>query len=206
MRALSILVVAFVACSKTTPETRPISPDPSTTASAATPAPTPPAPTPGPCVANKDCEWDDLCFAKACVPKTGKIMACEESVKPPGTCGCVLGKCTLRRDDPTTGAKKTGCTIADQCAFDPKTGGCDKGEGPRSIDEGGFCTCTAGTCTPGFVDRVACATSADCSWLEEPLRPVSSKKVPRPAGKPCAGYSRSAECRDGSCQIAVWKC
>ncbi len=206
MNPRALVLVFVVGCSKPTPDARPIGPDPSGTSSSSAPAPSLPPPVPGPCVANKDCEWDDHCFAKACVPRTGKVFACEESAKPPGTCGCVLGKCTLRRADPATGAKKTGCTTADQCAFDPKTGACDKGEGPRSVDEGGFCTCTAGTCTPGFADLVACTSSADCSWLDEPLRPVSSKKVPRPTGKPCAGYSKSAECRDGVCKIAVWKC
>lgn len=208
---LCALTVALAACSRPSPDAHPpIAPDPATPKPAPAPAPTasvvPSSPKQG-CSTDTDCAWDDPCVPTACMPATGApFVGCDESTKPPGTCGCVLGACTLRRADPKTGAAKTGCSSSAQCAFEPKTGSCSAGSGPNHVDEGGFCTCDSGTCTPGFVDRTPCKTSAECSWLDDPLRPVPASKVPRPAGKPCSGYARSAECRDGACVTTVWKC
>lgn len=208
-RSLSALVL-LAACNRPTTETPAIRAEPSASTSAsASSAPTPvvtAAPSAGPCAKDADCRFDDPCMPAACVLGAAKPATCEESAPRPGTCACVEGVCALRRKVAATGAKKTGCTTGRACVFVPATGSCAEGAGPPTVEAGGACACVAGTCTPEWVEPVPCTSSADCSWRDDPHRPVSSKVVPRPTGKPCAGYSRSAECRDGLCRVAVWKC
>ncbi len=218
-RAFAGLLLTLAACNRPTKEgNAAISSDPIAASTTATPNLAPSTATSatvtaapvaskatGPCTSDPDCAFDDPCLPSKCVRGAAVLAKCDESSPKPGTCECAEGTCTLRRKDPATGAKKTGCTAATECAFDAATGSCAAGKSRALVDRGGYCACSAGTCTPGFVEPVACKTSADCSWTTDPFRPVPSSKVPRPPGKPC-GYSRSTECRDGFCKVTVWKC
>lgn len=178
--------------------------------------PTKPAPAPAPekkeppksvsCENDKDCGWDDQCFPTACVGNK-PMQACDESAPRPGACVCAMGTCTLLPKTPVS--TKTGCKSNAECAFEPATGTCAAGTRAFMISErGAFCTCAAGSCTPQIVERVACSTDAECSFLEDPLRPAPAAKVPRlfPPSKPCSHGSRDSVCRKGTCVVMVWKC
>lgn len=106
-------------------------------------------------------------------------------------------------------AVKTGCTTNAQCELEPMTGTCHAGAGPRSVPPGAsFCACDAGACKAEFVAKVACKTSLDCSWVEDPWRAVPASKVPRPSPPvvPCSTGSRDVVCDAGSCVLRHWKC
>ena len=135
---------------------------------------------------------------------------CDKSKPPPGPCICEAHQCTMMRKDPASGAVKTGCKTSDECAFVPTTGTCKAGSATMWIESrGGFCACSAGTCTPEFVPAIACKTTADCSWLDDPRRPVPSAKAPRPHSgpiKPCVEGSIDSVCAGGVCTLRMWKC
>jgi hypothetical protein len=209
MRAVRILIVlAIASCSR--PAAPPqVKPDPVDATppviKSAAPAPKQPAF----CSTDKDCDYDDPCNAHACVAKTAGPRDCDKSAAPPGPCICGMHECTLMRKVPSAGAVKTGCKSNAECAFIASTGSCVAGTPETFIEKrGGFCVCDAGTCTPEFVDAVACKTSADCSFLENPMRPVPASKVPRPFPPitPCKTGERDSVCEKGQCVIRVWPC
>jgi hypothetical protein len=159
------------------------------------------------CDDDSQCGWDEACSPHACVGKgEAAPSACEESGPRPGRCLCAQNLCTLARTTPSQGAKKTGCKKDDECAFEPATGSCTAGSPMPIHQRGGFCTCSAGTCTPQFVDYVPCHSNKDCSWLEDPLRPAPSTKVPRASVVPCKTGEHDSACVKGVCETRVWKC
>lgn len=180
----------------------------------AAPQPKQPKPKPKPersyCEQDSECAFDDPCVATACVGKgDAAFVGCDESAPPPGRCICAGSHCTLMRKDAASGAAKTGCKSDGECAFEPATGSCVAGSDHAWIERrGGFCACSAGTCTPQFVDDVPCKTSSDCSWLESPKRPAPASKVPRPHPPviPCSTGSFDSVCHAGRCELRVWKC
>jgi hypothetical protein len=207
MRPL-VVAVLFLACTRTSTK---ISNDPVDAgppkAEVVTPSPKVEAAS---CSTDGDCAYDDPCNAKACVAKgDAAFVGCDKSLPPPGRCICGQNRCTLMRDAPSTGAAKTGCASDADCAFIAPTGSCARGTPERWIEErGGFCTCSAGICTPELVDAIPCKTTMDCNWLEDPRRPVSAKKVPRTRGpiKPCVDGSLDSVCDAGHCKLRLWKC
>lgn len=215
-----VWVAMIVACSRAKPDGPRIAPDlvdaaPIATVATAAPVAAPvasekPVLQPASCKDDSGCGWDDPCNAHACVGRAASGSTdCDKSAPPPGRCVCGDAVCTLVRKVPATGAAKTGCTKNFDCAFDPPTGTCRAGTGDRWIHEtGGFCACVAGTCTPDFVDPVACKTHTDCSWLEEPFRPAPASKVPRPypPAAPCKSASKDSVCVSGFCVLRAWKC
>lgn len=207
--ALSIGGLLLLGCTRPKPEPETVKADP--VIDAAPPVPSaPPSPPPASvwCESDKDCGYDDPCFAKACVGKS-KPAACDESAPPPGRCVCGARVCTMVLKDVSKGSVKTGCKTYRDCKLDPPTGKCVAGDGAVFIeDTGGFCACTAGTCTPEFVDPVACKKNTDCNFLEDPMRPVAASKVPRtfPPITPCKGGERDSVCEKGRCVVRVWTC
>jgi hypothetical protein len=207
-RKLATLVLLVCSCSRSTPEPR-VTSDP-IDASAPTVEKPKPVVAPVWCDSDKECAFDDPCNAKACVgAPDAPWLGCDESAPRPGTCVCAAHQCTLIRKSPATGAVKTGCTKDSECAFLPATGSCGAGTAATWVeDRSGFCTCSAGTCTPEWVEPVACKTSADCSWLENPRRVAPAKKVPRPYPPitPCKTGEFDSACVAGRCVLQQWKC
>lgn len=209
-----LLLLAAIGCTRSSGPT--VAPDPVEVVVDAAPAPVTKLPPEPPrrveayCSDDKDCAYDDPCNAHACVKKSeGGSIDCDKSAAKPGPCVCGAHMCTLMRNAPQSGALKTGCKSNSECAFHAVTGSCTAGSPPTSIERrGGFCVCDAGTCTPEFVEPIACKTSLDCSLLEHPWRPAAASKVPRPFPPvtPCKTGSRDSVCVAGECILRLWKC
>ncbi|MBI2393636.1 MAG: hypothetical protein HYV09_28920 [Deltaproteobacteria bacterium] len=199
------------ACSRTTPTPVAIvADDAGPIVDAAKPLPTTTATTtakitPSYCDADADCAWDPPCGAVACVARKSQKPSAEVCDGPvPGPCVCADGVCAARRHEAPTRACKSDA----DCGFDAPTGRCGDGPPMPIREQGGLCRCDAGKCAAEWVGPVACKTTKDCSWLEDPLRPAPASKVPRPYAtvKPCATGSRDSVCVKGVCRIVVWKC
>jgi hypothetical protein len=212
---LLVFILTSLACSRgAAPAEPPIRADDASVPVVSASAPEPSAPPPivtvhTSCSKDSDCSWDDPCMATRCQgpPKT-PYFGCDKSRLPPGSCLCVDGTCTTKRALPV--AATVACSAAALCAFDASTGLCRVGteSAASTVNEGGICTCNSGKCELDWVERVPCTSSADCSWLEHPRRPVASSKVPRPHPpiKPCAGGEWDSVCTAGQCRITAWKC
>jgi hypothetical protein len=111
-----------------------------------------------------------------------------------------------------------GCKSDDDCALDHGGGACKPGKREATsplAEQGPLCRCDvkAGACVFKWHGPISCKTYKDCSWSLNPLRPESSKDVPRPKPKPirpCVDGERDSECvGDGAaktCRVVGWPC
>jgi len=168
------------------------------------------------CANDAECAWDDHCMPTRCVAKTkaNASVKCEESMPPPGTCGCRNGVCTLKpKTLPFVAKSPASCTSRSDCLFDPGGGVCRAGKDVRQgpIErEGPFCSC-ASTCRLEWVEPVPCTATKDCGYLSDPLRPVPSSIAPRSTPGPiksCAEGSRDSICdpTTKTCRVVVLSC
>lgn len=162
------------------------------------------------CSSDADCGWDDTCTPTRCV-EHGPPSACDESTKPPGTCSCFEGSCTLKPDTPPP---PSGTCEPRACALDRAAGRCvaDDGgvvEGLRStpaLDVGPSCDCIdpAKGCTFQWFEPVPCKTTRDC-WVDPSPRrhPIARPKHLRKRDfKPCADGEAAPLCSaDGQCVV-----
>jgi hypothetical protein len=154
------------------------------------------------CTADADCGWDDTCMPTRCV-EHGPMSACDESMKPPGTCTCLEGACTLKPDTPPA---QSGTCEPRACMLDRAAGKCvaDDGgiaESVRStpgVEVGPSCDCIelAKGCVFTWFDPVPCTTDRDC-WVDPSPRrhPVARPKPLRKRDfRPCADGEVPPKC------------
>jgi hypothetical protein len=168
------------------------------------------------CLRDEQCGWDEACAPTRCVLGGARRPArCEESAPEPGECRCLLGACTLRRNDlATTRSPETGCRTSAECGLEPSTGVCRvrRGSSTPPITPGDrFCDCerSSGACVERTLEPVRCRSWRDCSWTYSPLRAVSARQVRRPVARPvraCRDAEVDSRCVDGTCVIVAWRC
>jgi hypothetical protein len=162
------------------------------------------------CTTDADCGWDNPCMATRCVEAGGKAV-CDESIKPPGTCGCIEGLCTTK---PNPLPKPVGTCEIRGCEVDRAAGKCvaDTGGVPEKIrsrpgvNVGPSCDCPrpAEGCVMSWFDAVPCKDDRDC-WVDPSPRrhPIARPKNLRKRDfAPCKDGEVAPKCGDaGVCVL-----
>jgi len=154
------------------------------------------------CTTDADCGWDDTCMPTRCV-EHGPMSACDESMRPPGTCSCLEGACTLK---PDTAPAPSGTCEPRACVVDRAAGKCVADDGgvaeniraSKPIDVGPSCDCARPDegCVFQWFEPVPCTTDRDC-WIDPSPRrhPVARPKALRKRDfRPCADGEAAPKC------------